>query len=49
LLFATEPANFNVEFFQLSEAMTYPKPGDLTIIMGGKKKTLEVVARNADE
>jgi len=50
LLFAEEPANFNGEFFQLTEAMTYPKPKNLTIIMGGKgKKTLEVVARNADE
>jgi len=50
LLFGTEPANFNGEFYRLSNAMTYPKPKDLTIIMGGKgKKTLEVVARNADE
>ena len=50
LLFATEPANFNGEFYQLTDAMTYPKPKNLTIIMGGKgKKTLEVVARNADE
>jgi alkanesulfonate monooxygenase SsuD/methylene tetrahydromethanopterin reductase-like flavin-dependent oxidoreductase (luciferase family) len=50
LLFATEPANFNGEFYQLTDAMTYPKPENLAIIMGGKgKKTLEVVARNADE
>jgi alkanesulfonate monooxygenase SsuD/methylene tetrahydromethanopterin reductase-like flavin-dependent oxidoreductase (luciferase family) len=50
LLFATEPANFNGEFYRLSDAMTYPKPKNLTIIMGGKgTKTLEVVARNADE
>ena len=50
LLFATEPANFNGEFYQLTNAMTYPKPKNLAIIMGGKgKKTLEVVARNADE
>jgi alkanesulfonate monooxygenase SsuD/methylene tetrahydromethanopterin reductase-like flavin-dependent oxidoreductase (luciferase family) len=50
LLFATEPANFIGEFYQLTEAMTYPKPKNLTIIMGGKgRKTLEVVARNADE
>jgi len=50
LLFATEPVNFNGEFYQLTDAMTYPKPKNLTIIMGGKgKKTLEVVARNADE
>lgn len=50
LLFATEPANFNGEFYQLTDAMTNPKPKNLTIIMGGKgKKTLEVVARNADE
>ena len=50
LLFATESANFNGEFYQLTDAMTYPKPQNLTIIMGGKgKKTLEVVARNADE
>jgi F420-dependent oxidoreductase-like protein len=50
LLFATEPANFDGEFYQLTDAMTYPKPKDLTIIMGGKgAKTLEVVARNADE
>jgi F420-dependent oxidoreductase-like protein len=50
LLFATEPANFNGEFYQLTDAMTYPKPKNLAIIMGGKgKKTLEVVARNADE
>lgn len=50
LLFATEPANFNGEFYQLSDAMTYPKPKNLTLIMGGKgKKTLEVVARHAGE
>jgi alkanesulfonate monooxygenase SsuD/methylene tetrahydromethanopterin reductase-like flavin-dependent oxidoreductase (luciferase family) len=50
LLFATEPANFDGEFYQLTNAATYPKPKNLTIIMGGKgKKTLEVVARNADE
>ena len=50
LLFATEPANFNGEFYQLTDAITYPKPKNLSIIMGGKgKKTLEVVARNADE
>jgi F420-dependent oxidoreductase-like protein len=49
-LFATEPANFKGEFYQLSDAITYPKPKNLTIVMGGKgKKTLEVVARNADE
>jgi F420-dependent oxidoreductase-like protein len=49
-LFATEPANFNGEFYKLNDAMTYPKPKKLTVIMGGKgKKTLEVVARNADE
>jgi alkanesulfonate monooxygenase SsuD/methylene tetrahydromethanopterin reductase-like flavin-dependent oxidoreductase (luciferase family) len=50
LLFASEPADFNGEFYRLSQAMTYPKPVNLTIIMGGKgEKTLEVVARNADE
>jgi alkanesulfonate monooxygenase SsuD/methylene tetrahydromethanopterin reductase-like flavin-dependent oxidoreductase (luciferase family) len=50
LLFATESASFDGEFFQLTEAMTFPKPKNLTIIMGGKgKKTLEVVARHADE
>jgi len=50
LLFAPEPANFNGEFYQLTEAMTYPKPQKLTLIMGGKgSKTLEVVARIADE
>src|SRR3990172_7060984 len=50
LLFATEPGNFNGEFYQLTDAMTYPKPKNLAIIMGGKgKETLEVVARNADE
>jgi len=50
LLFAAEPANFNGEFYQLTDAATYPKPENLTIIMGGKGvKTLEVVARNADE
>jgi alkanesulfonate monooxygenase SsuD/methylene tetrahydromethanopterin reductase-like flavin-dependent oxidoreductase (luciferase family) len=50
LLFGTEPANFRGDFYQLTDAMTYPKPKDLAIIMGGKgQKTLEVVARNADE
>ena len=50
LLFADEPANFDGEFYRLDEAITYPKPENLTIIMGGKgKKTLEVVARYADE
>jgi alkanesulfonate monooxygenase SsuD/methylene tetrahydromethanopterin reductase-like flavin-dependent oxidoreductase (luciferase family) len=50
LLFAQAPANFHGEFYQLTEAVTYPKPHNLSIIMGGKgEKTLEVVARNADE
>jgi len=50
LLFGMGPANFNGEFYQLSDAATYPKPRDLAIIMGGKgEKTLKVVARNADE
>ena len=50
LLFATEAANFSGDFYQLNDAVTYPKPKNLAIIMGGKgKKTLEVVARNADE
>lgn len=50
LLFSQAQANFHGEFYQLSKADTYPKPQNLTIIMGGKgKKTLEVVARNADE
>ncbi len=50
LLFATEPANFDGEFYQLRDAMTTPKPDNLSIIMGGKgEKTLEVVARHADE
>jgi F420-dependent oxidoreductase-like protein len=50
LLFGTEPANFYGEFYRLTEAMTNPKPKELAIIMGGKgKKTLDVVARNADE
>ena len=50
LLFATEPANLNGEFYKLTDAITYPKPKNLPIIMGGKgEKTLEVVARNADE
>ena len=50
LLFDTESANFNGEFYQLKDATTFPKPKSLSIIMGGKgEKTLEVVARNADE
>jgi len=50
LLFSQSQANFHGEFYQLTEAATYPKPQNLAIIMGGKgKKTLEVVARNADE
>ena len=50
LLFAADPANFSGEFYQLNDAVTYSNPKDLTIIMGGKgKKTLDVVARNADE
>jgi len=50
LLFATEPTNFDGEFYQLHDAMTTPKPDNLSIIMGGKgEKTLEVVARHADE
>ncbi len=38
LLFATELADFNGEFYQLTDAMTYPKPQNLTIIMEGKGK-----------
>jgi len=50
LLFGTQPADFHGEFYQLRDAMTYPKPVNLAIIMGGKgEKTLEVVARHADE
>jgi len=50
MLFGDEPANFEGEFFQLKNAATYPKPRDLAIIMGGKgEKTLQVVARHADE
>jgi len=50
LLFSRQEANFEGEFYQLKEAVTLPKPQNLALIMGGKgKKTLEVVARNADE
>jgi len=49
-LFDEEPANFEGEYYQLKDAFTYPKPRDLAIIMGGKgEKTLQVVARHADE
>ena len=50
LLFSNGSANFKGEFYQLNHAVAYPKPKNLAIIMGGKgKKTLEVVARHADE
>ena len=50
MLFGDEPANFEGEFYQLKDAATYPKPRHLAIIMGGKgEKTLQVVARHADE
>ena len=50
MLFGDEPANFEGEFYQLKDTATYPKPRDMAIIMGGKgEKTLQVVARHADE
>jgi alkanesulfonate monooxygenase SsuD/methylene tetrahydromethanopterin reductase-like flavin-dependent oxidoreductase (luciferase family) len=50
LLYGDQPANLTGEFYQLTDAATYPKPQNLAIIMGGKgEKTLQVVAQHADE
>ncbi|MEM7333127.1 MAG: LLM class flavin-dependent oxidoreductase [Chloroflexota bacterium] len=49
-LFSGEKRSFQGKFYRLEEAINFPQPQNLNIIMGGKgEKTLKVVAKHADE